>query len=199
MSRFTSISSIVQRHYERQHHERRLVRHGQPVIQKIVRDPKPVAEWSDGKLMAILMILRSATAKDCIAHWSGSGVRASQDDFRDLRQEGLAFKRELARFHELTDDGQQCAAVACVIVAKRLGLHHIETRSVSDSVAAKCTCGWRASYHRKYGNETSQLEGAINRHLRDPQEWQRTRERVDAEMAKVLHLIEASTTGGSDG
>lgn len=193
MSQFVSISSIVQRHYDRDRRNRQAVRYGAAIVQKIIRDPAPVESWPDGKLMAILMILRSEAARDCISHWSGSNVRASQYDFLALREEGLAFKRELSRFHELTDAGNRFAADACTLVAKRLGLHHIDRKDTSDSVSAKCTCGYRISFSRKYGNETSQLEGAINRHLSDTDEWKRRREAVAAVMNDVVAKI-----GGGD-
>lgn len=123
----------------------------------------PVTQWTDGKLIAILRCYRfNHEARDCLDNWPGQERLASQHDFVTLREEGLAFKRELARFHELTGIGKAYASSAAKLVAQKLGLHHI---APSGHGSASCSCGWRRSYDRKYGGETSGIQNAIGRHL----------------------------------
>lgn len=184
-----AITSLVNRHFAQERHDRRVIRYGNPIPEPVTRNPRPVDTWSDGKLIAILRILRSENAMECVTLLEAQGHTARQEHFAELRAEGLAFKRERARFHELTDDGQHTAAKACVHTAKRFGLHHIERQSFSGDVVAKCTCGFRASFQRKYQSIDSQLERAISRHLSDPSAWIRERAAGDAAMAKALDMI----------
>lgn len=148
---------------------------GKPVLVPITAEPQRVETWDRHKLCAILQCHRTANAKDCVAHLAEKKIRGRQEDFAELRREGLAFKRELAHFHELRDEGRLFAGDAAKLIATQLGLHHIARTDTSDSVSAKCTCGFFAIKARKNFRENEKLDAAINRHLRDPEAWQAQR------------------------
>lgn len=200
LERPIAISSLVQfsdRQRRASAHEQRW---GKPVIQaEPYLPPNPIETWADSKIVAILRCYRSERAKDCLEHLKQSGIDASQIDFLQLRKEGLAFKRELAYFHELTPMGQRYAEKACVLIAQRFGLHHIVTSGDASSAGARCTCGWRCRFGRKYFGEQRNVERAINEHLADPQAWKRDREQIEASAQTMAEQIAMRFNGGGDG
>lgn len=161
-----SISQLAQTLYRQQRETERERRYGPAPEQTQSRIAAPIEQWDDRKLMALLLILRTTSAMDCVEHLKAKKkIWPRQIDFADLRAEGFTFKRPLARFHELTPVGRRIAGEACRMVARRFRLCHVYEQPLSDRVTAKCTCGWSASFERKWGNENAQLQRAINGHL----------------------------------
>lgn len=164
---FIPVTRFVQNAFAAKREKERTARYGQAVLPHVLVSPAPVASWEPGKLMAIMLIYRTQAAKDCIAHWQEQGIKASQRDFLVLRNSGLAFRRETGALHELTATGKRYAADATNLVAKRLGLHHIEYHGSTRYSGASCTCGWRCSYDERFGLTRPKVERAISAHLRN--------------------------------
>lgn len=193
---FQSIKKLAYQTVERDRQRAHVARYGDPVPATVTRFPQPPDQWHPSKQLALLMIYRSACAHDCISHMSGSGIRARQEDFLALRQMNIAFKRPLARFHELTPVGKRYAHDCARTMATKLGLHHIESYHFGGTHRAKCTCGWSQSASDKYGLTESQIAAAIARHRNDPDEWKRQRERTLALIESFGDQMTAATRNG---
>lgn len=161
---FQSISRLAHQIAARDRHAAHVARYGRPEGTCITKVPAPPEDWHLSKQVALLRIYRTECAKDCIAHL-GDGIRATQQDFADLRDEGIAFRRELARFHELTPTGLRFARETARLVANRLGLHHVSSDKSAGHHAAQCTCGWRLSLSERYGRTENQISKAVTAHL----------------------------------
>lgn len=185
-----SVTSIVRRHFQQQREATHVARYGQPVLPKILTTAEPHEKWDDRKRMAILLIERGACALDCVEHMKAKGLWPRQEDFAQLRREGYAFKRELARFHELTPGGRRVAESVSKHVAAQLKLHHVFQASDSSAVSAKCTCGFFAIFQRKHFGEDAKLQRAINAHYADPMAWQRRHERTAVALKKADEEID---------
>jgi len=194
MSQFTSISKLAQQLYRSREREYRspAQRLDSPRVTMV---PSPIEEWSQSKQLALLTIARVGGARDCVEHMRDAGIKASQEDFLALRNEGLAVRPLGERYHRLTPAGLRYAGQLQKAVAQRLGLHHIEYMDTSYCASAKCTCGYFKSFERKYGGERSQLERAISRHLVDPQAYLREREAASIAMDKAIAKIVRGANG----
>lgn len=165
MSQFIPIEALVSQSFRRQREIERVAKYGAVKDHPVTLRPAPVEQWSAGKLMAMLMIYRSDFAIECIAKMQG--IKASQDDFLSLRNEGLACKRELARFHELTPEGRSYGLAATKHAARKLGLHHLYDNSYASVryASVTCSCGWHRSYDRRFGGVKGQMQHEIGAHL----------------------------------
>ena len=166
------------------------------VLPKLIKPYANPRSWSEGKQLALLTIAQHLSERcgDCMRHMCDAGIRFSQHDLLDLRNEGLAYKRDItSRFHELTPIGKRLAEEVSDIVAQRLGLHHITYRNGDiRHNGARCSCGWHISADERYGRTTCRIETAVARHLRDPEAWKRGIEGTKAIIERLFRTAEAS-------
>lgn len=163
---FVHINQIVSDSFRRERERSRLERFGARVVEPIIRPPQPITEWPNGKLIAILRILRNDCARDCLEAWAGHEKLCGQHDFVSLREEGLAFRRGKATVHDLTANGRAWAESAARLVAQRLGLHHIRNSATSVRFrTVTCTCGWRRQFDSRFGRADIQARKSASNHL----------------------------------
>lgn len=147
------------------------------MLPKVMKPSAPPATWPVTKQLALLTIAQklSETAADCMRHMREHGIRFDQADLVALREEGLAFKRDVRdRFHQLTPTGKRLADECADIVARNLGLHHISyRRNDIRSNGARCTCGWSIYADERYGRSAGKIDRAVSRHMQDLDAWKR--------------------------
>jgi hypothetical protein len=186
MTRPLSISALAQTLYRQQRGPSQSEAPA-PVATEL---PEPYARWPVQKKIALLVVGRGAMAMDCIEHLKAGGAWARQEDFAALRREGLIFKRDVtSRYHELTPAGRRWADNLAWTLACELKLHHIRRASHSDSVSAKCSCGWSRAFARKYFGEDGKLNRAIDAHNADPEAWRRERDKPSVIAALVADAM----------
>lgn len=186
-----AVTTMVNQFYSRRRPARAIPVDALPKAIKPYAHPRT---WSEGKQLALLTIAQhqSERCSDCMRHLREAGIRFGQHDLLDLRNEGLAFKRDItSRFHDLTPAGKRLADQVSEIVAGRLGLHHITYRNGDiRHNGARCSCGWFISADERYGRTTCRIEGAVAQHLRDPEAWKRG---VQGTKAIIDGLFEAAS------
>jgi hypothetical protein len=94
-----------------------------------------------------------------------STMRINGMDFETLRGLGLAVRMHGARWHKLTDQGQDYARGCALRIAKELGLHEIWETGSFDGRTAHCTCGFSTTLRSSKGVYRQGYQQRIEQHL----------------------------------
>lgn len=158
------------------------------------REAEKPENWPQSRMLAILMIHRSSIALDCMAHLSGSGVRARQHDFAYLRNHGYAVKDTLGQYHKLMPVGRRAAKTCADVLGKALGLHHVTFHFDSWSEhRARCCCGWSASVNRRANaNAAQRLQAEFDDHMKNPDAWKTAGEASRAVINDLFPTVRGS-------